>query len=281
MDRVHHPIWRVTGEDGRQWVLKRLPEWPPGVSPVEEYRVLCYLQARGLPVAVPVVTDDGLIAHNADNLGTGPNEKRPTGPHAYAHIPLHTLPGELRALVDPSRDRLWSALTDLPTQLIHGDCNVGNVLVYDGEVSGYLDLDHLPRGPRVRDLRDRLEHVHERVEDLLHLCHVERVLVDGTELPGDQGVAGEAIGPRAGLAKTPAKLGLKEGRGGTGVVTPDAERLVEHLVADRHVGMLEESSTSVHQLFWRELDVGKGAREPHGEDGVDVAHDTPDGARRS
>ncbi|HEY8458239.1 MAG TPA: phosphotransferase [Actinopolymorphaceae bacterium] len=203
MEKVHHPIWRVTGEDGRQWVLKRLPEWPPGVGPVEEYRVLCYLQARGLPVAVPVVTDDGLIAHNADNLGTEPHEKRPTGPNAYALTPLlpndpelrespelartigrgigrldrmlsecpwHVtsftddpgpnilgdsyvnLPEELRTLVDRLRSRLLAALTDLPTQLTHGDCNVGNVLVHDGEVSGYIDLDHLPRGPRVRDL---------------------------------------------------------------------------------------------------------------------------------
>ena len=203
MDRVSNPIWKVTGEDGRQWVLKHLPEWPPGVGPVEEYRVLCYLQASGLPVATPVVTDAGLIAYNADNLASGPEEKQPTGPQAYSLIPLlpndparqessdlaHTigrgiglldrllaacpwgvtsftddpapdtfgddyarLPAELRELVDPLRDQLWGALTDLPTQLTHGDCNVGNVLVYDGEVTGYIDLDHLPYGPRVRDL---------------------------------------------------------------------------------------------------------------------------------
>ncbi|HEY6737393.1 MAG TPA: phosphotransferase [Actinopolymorphaceae bacterium] len=207
MEQVHNPIWKVTGEDGRQWVLKRLPEWPPGVAPVEEYRVLCYLQARGLPVAVPVVTDEGLIVHNAENLRAGPGEKQPTGPDAYVLIPLlpHDsgpsesperayaighgigrldrmlaecpwdvtsftddpapnilgeqyagLPAELRSLIDPLRDRLWSALTDLPGQLVHGDCNAGNVLVHNGEVSGYLDLDHLPHGPRVRDLGDYL-----------------------------------------------------------------------------------------------------------------------------
>jgi Ser/Thr protein kinase RdoA (MazF antagonist) len=203
MDKVHNPIWKVTGEDGREWVLKHLPEWPPGVGPVEEYRVLCYLQAGGLPVAAPIVTDAGLIAYNADNLGTDPNEKQPTGAHAYALLPLlrndpklhespelaHTigrgigrldrmlaecpwhgtsftddpapdilgddyakLPAELHALVDPLRDQLWAALTDLPVQLTHGDCNVGNVLVHNGEVTGYIDLDHLPHGPRVRDL---------------------------------------------------------------------------------------------------------------------------------
>ncbi|NYH91315.1 phosphotransferase enzyme family protein [Actinopolymorpha rutila] len=203
MDRVSNQIWKVTGEDGREWVLKHLPEWPPGVGPVEEYRVLCHLQAGGLPVAAPVVTDDGLIAHNADNLRTDPHEKQPTGPHAYALMPLlpndlarnespglaytigrgigrldrmlaecpwqvtsftddpapdtfgddyAKLPAELRDLIDPLRDQLWAALTDLPTQLTHGDCNVGNILVHDGEVTGYIDLDHLPYGPRVRDL---------------------------------------------------------------------------------------------------------------------------------
>jgi Ser/Thr protein kinase RdoA (MazF antagonist) len=88
MARAHNPIWKVTGEDGRVWVLKRLPEWPPGVGPVEEYRVLCYLQAGGLPVALPVITDEGLIAHNADHLGTDAAEKQPTGADAYALIPL-------------------------------------------------------------------------------------------------------------------------------------------------------------------------------------------------
>ncbi|MET9021823.1 phosphotransferase [Actinopolymorpha sp. NPDC004070] len=62
------------------------------------------------------------------------------------------LPTELLDLVDPLRDRLCAALVDLPIQLTHGDCNVGNVLVHDGEVTGYIDLDHLPYGPRVRDL---------------------------------------------------------------------------------------------------------------------------------
>lgn len=203
MNMVSNRIWRVTAEDGREWVLKHLPEFPPGVGPVEEYRVVCYLQAAGLPVPVPVVTDDGLIAYNADNLRTELSQKEPTGKHAYSLIPLlpndsalgetpelayavgsgigrldrvlaecpwpvtsftddpapeilqkrySGLPDELRALTDSLRDRLYAAIVDLPTQRTHGDCNVGNVLVYDGAVSGFIDLDHLPTGPRIRDL---------------------------------------------------------------------------------------------------------------------------------
>jgi Ser/Thr protein kinase RdoA (MazF antagonist) len=203
MDKVSNPVWRVIAEDGRQWVLKHLSEFPPGAGPVDEFRVLCYLQAAGLPVAVPTITDDGLIAFNADNLRTDLSRKQPTGKHAYSLLPLlandpglrespqlaHTigagigqldqalarcpwpvtsftdnpapqilterypgLPQELRALTTPLRDRLYAAIIDLPTQLTHGDCNTGNVLVHAGAITGYIDLDHLPTGPRIRDL---------------------------------------------------------------------------------------------------------------------------------
>lgn len=202
MDKVHNAIWRVVAEDGRTWVLKHLPEYAPGAGPVESYRVLCYLQSCGLPVAVPVITDDGLIAHNAENLRPDRRQKHPNGKDTYALIPLlandpelrespelaHTigvgigrldrtlaacpwpvtsytddpaaaitelyprLPDELRSPVAPFRDRLFAASVDLPTQRTHGDCNAGNVLVHDGSVTGFIDVDHLPMGPRVRDL---------------------------------------------------------------------------------------------------------------------------------
>lgn len=203
MAQVTNPIWRVTGQDGRTWVLKRLPEWSPGVGPVEEYRVLAFLQAAGLPVACPVVTDDGVIAHNATTLRAGAGEKQPTGTDAFQLAPLlpdegrpvtteeqaHTigagigrldaalaacpwpvtsftddpandtigaayphLSEDLRSLLDPIHERLREAIVDLPVQRAHGDCNAGNVLVHEGTVSGYIDLDHLPISPRVRDL---------------------------------------------------------------------------------------------------------------------------------
>lgn len=204
METVSNQLWRVIAEDGREWVIKRLPEWAPGAGPVDEYRVLLHLQRSGVPVAVPMITDDGLIAHNADKLGTGPTEKLPTGSSAYALIPYlrsdpglvetpelaHTIgsaigrldraladcpwpvtsftddpardilqdrfggmPESLRTLALPFRESTYEAVVGLPTQRVtHGDCNLGNLLVHDGEVTGFIDLDHLPSGPRIRDL---------------------------------------------------------------------------------------------------------------------------------
>lgn len=43
-------------------------------------------------------------------------------------------------------------LSDLPSQHIHGDCHGGNILLAGDAVSGFVDLDHLPTGPRVYDL---------------------------------------------------------------------------------------------------------------------------------
>lgn len=65
---------------------------------------------------------------------------------------LAELPEEARRLVEPHTDRLSAATSDLPAQRTHGDCNSGNVLVHNSEVSGFIDLDHLPIGPRIRDL---------------------------------------------------------------------------------------------------------------------------------
>lgn len=236
MNRVSNPLWRVIAEDGREWVLKHLPEFPPGVGPVEEYRVLCYLQAAGVPVALPVVTDDGLIAYNADNLRTELSQKEPTGKAAYELIPLlpndsglhespesartigagigrldraladcpwHVtsftddpapdilqkrypgLPDELRAITDPVRDRLYTAIVDLPSQRTHGDCNFGNVLLHNGAISGFIDLDHLPTGPRIRDLSyylvSRLRALIEAGDDPDALAAVLRHYVAGFE----------------------------------------------------------------------------------------------------
>ncbi len=48
--------------------------------------------------------------------------------------------------------RLPGRLPGLPAQHIHGDCHGGNILWEGEHVSGFVDLDHLPWGPRVYDL---------------------------------------------------------------------------------------------------------------------------------
>jgi len=57
-----------------------------------------------------------------------------------------------RCLLNAMQGEMIKALQDLPTQLIHGDCHGGNYLIYRGDVSGFIDLDHLPTGPRVYDI---------------------------------------------------------------------------------------------------------------------------------
>lgn len=180
---VSNPLWQVRAADGRQYVLKQLPEHPPGAGPVDEFRVTTFLKTRGIPVAPPIVTDHGHIYAERGArfvlLESLPNDH---GPHtkttaynigaaiaklhlALAEYPwnvesyedhpteqLEELPEELTKLVAPLTKDLIEATSNLPRQRTHGDCNSGNVLVHATEVSGFIDLDHLPIGPRVRDL---------------------------------------------------------------------------------------------------------------------------------
>lgn len=203
---VSNPIGRVTAEDGRSFILKQLPEWPPGVGHIEEYRALQHLLASGLPVAVPIITDEGAICglhegvryvllpelpvdeSSAPDAVRSPGTCRAVGAtiarihralascpwpiHSFTHkmndsIDSPDLPAEIRERLTPAfADSLREYFEDLPTQRIHGDYNVGNLLLCKGEVSGLIDFDHLPIGPRIYDvvyyvvsrLRDLLEH---------------------------------------------------------------------------------------------------------------------------
>jgi Ser/Thr protein kinase RdoA (MazF antagonist) len=186
-----NPVWEVTSEGGRSYLLKRLPEHPPGVGPVEEYRVSLHLQANGVPVAVPLVTDSGHIstsheghsytlvprlpADRHDRFGAAGTHAAIGSAIAGLHAALKTYPGPIHSfthdlvpefrislaalpadLVDdtiaPLQVQILAAISDLPGQRIHGDCNPGNVLLVGGEVTGLIDLDHLPLGPRVYDV---------------------------------------------------------------------------------------------------------------------------------
>lgn len=192
LPRATNPLWRVDGP-GPRLVLKQLPEHPPGVAPVVEFRVLSHLQRQGVPVALPLLTDRGTLhatvagrrwvllphlPHGSGNHELGPDPAGaatavgaaigrldralaayPWPVDSFVDDPVSTLsralpelPAEAVRRVEPLTDLLLQTCAGLPAQLTHGDCNDGNVLVDQGRVTGFVDVDHLPAGPRVRDL---------------------------------------------------------------------------------------------------------------------------------
>ena len=198
----HGSAWMVHGDDGMSFVLKRVPGFDladPRKRLAEQHRILSYLAERGLPVACPLVTNDGQIYAEGDDavyaltpllpaenidMTHRPELHREVGRTiARLHIALNECPFDipswhirlaeqtlegswdgLRELlpaadfidvsrrVEPLRSEMVAAFEDLPEQRIHGDCHGGNILLADGTVSGLIDLDHLPIGPRVYDL---------------------------------------------------------------------------------------------------------------------------------
>lgn len=63
---------------------------------------------------------------------------------------------QFNAVIDSIRAPLTSSLSGLPSQYIHGDCHGGNMLRVGEQINGFIDLDHLPFGPRIYDLCYRL-----------------------------------------------------------------------------------------------------------------------------
>ena len=60
MPRATNPLWRLSTA-GPDLVLKQLPQYPPGVAPFTEFRVLTHLQQHNVSVALPIVTDQGTL----------------------------------------------------------------------------------------------------------------------------------------------------------------------------------------------------------------------------
>lgn len=56
-------------------------------------------------------------------------------------------------------EEMQNTLRDLPEQMIHGDCHAGNILMDHGEVTGFVDWDHLSLGPRIYDLAYLIIHM--------------------------------------------------------------------------------------------------------------------------
>jgi len=194
-------VWELAAATGDRYVIKKLKAFDapdPARRFTDEARILTYLLQRGVPVAVPVLSDDGRVcvtdeagvAHavflmlprrEADDPASNPKLWQNVGAAvARMHVALaacpfgidswtvgpDTLPpiwrtveqrlpadvvARLDALVRPRWDRMLEALS-APPQRIHGDVHGGNLLTVGHEVTGIIDCDHLPMGPRTYDL---------------------------------------------------------------------------------------------------------------------------------
>ena len=193
-------VFDLTTAASAHFILKQVLEHPTRERLMSEYQVLAHLQAAGVPVSIPLLSDQGTsFVEDAGGIYTlTPALPRDDifDPDAYPaqytnigraigklHRALAAYPGEIvswtmdlpgrvrkdlvpvltarlesheRAMFEPCvvarMDEICDALADLPVHHIHGDCHGGNVLLYHGDVSGFIDLDHLPIGPRIYDL---------------------------------------------------------------------------------------------------------------------------------
>jgi len=198
----HGSAWLVHGDDGRNFVLKRVRGFDladPRQRLADQHRILSYLAECGLPVSCPLATNDGQIYTEVENtvyaltpmlpsdnpeVAGNPQLLHQIGPAiARLHLALLDCPYDIASWhiqlaeqtfgrtwdglgrllptedftevahhVEPLRAEMVAAFDDLPEQRIHGDCHGGNILLADGVVSGLIDLDHLPIGPRVYDV---------------------------------------------------------------------------------------------------------------------------------
>lgn len=201
-------VWVVAAEDGREYILKRFHTIAVGEPLLRlacEHRVLTHLHRWGVPVAVPLVTDDARLyassaspssGGGADDVyvlsprlpgGVGNPESRTDAAAVYGRIgeafgllhralaeyphavpsyvvvasdqldpaslaPVREFDESLVDKVSRLRSDLIARLDGLPRQLLHGDPHDGNLLLSDGQVTGFIDIDHLPVGPRIGDL---------------------------------------------------------------------------------------------------------------------------------
>lgn len=182
-------LWFVQGEDSLKYILKRLGPWP-NLPLADEVRVLQHLAYQGILVSQFVPTDAATIFAGEveesfvlqpmlpNDLFTPAETLRfedvigkalarlhsalrvyPRPVHSYnenlvqaLNQPL-MLPAHLATAFEPVRAGLLAAIPRLPVQLIHGDMTPGNVLLKKpGDISGFIDFDHLPIGPRVWDI---------------------------------------------------------------------------------------------------------------------------------
>ena len=182
-------LWSVTAEDGARYFLKRLGPWR-NLPLADEARILRHMARQGVRVAEFLPTDRAMLYAGKveDSFVLIPRlpsehfnaaelvslEETIGGAVAELHLALAMypwpansyaetlsesleqdlmLPPDVVAGFASRRGSMIAALADLPTQLIHGDLTPENVLLRrPGAVSGFIDFDHLPLGPRIWDI---------------------------------------------------------------------------------------------------------------------------------
>ena len=92
-------VTHVASADGREYVLKQPMSWDPAAPRLRlarEFRLLSHLHGSGVPVALPIVTDDGSVCAEADGelyvllpritFDDGPPEERPDAIDVYRRV---------------------------------------------------------------------------------------------------------------------------------------------------------------------------------------------------
>jgi Ser/Thr protein kinase RdoA (MazF antagonist) len=195
-------VWTVATERGDRYILKKVSTFGARDAArrfTDEARIVTHLLQRGVPVAVPVLSDDGR-AYTTDGDGA-PHAVFPMLPQGGAdsdpgldpvlfenvgaaiarlHLALASCPfvieswevgpGLLTTCWQTARDRLpaaalaglsarllprWDAIVQALSaapQRVHGDVHGGNLLTDGQQVTGIIDIDHLPLAPRGFDL---------------------------------------------------------------------------------------------------------------------------------
>lgn len=176
MPKATNLLWRLD-HAGPDLVLKQLPQYPPGVPLLMEFRVLTHLQRHGVQVALPIVTDQGRVHASV-------NESQWT---LLPHLPQQSSNFELEPDAAATAHAVGAAIGSLDKALAS----------YPWPVDSYVDnpievitaaLPELP--PEVVDLVEPLEGLlHERCANLpMQLAHGDcndgNVLIDRGRVTG-------------------------------------------------------------------------------------------------
>lgn len=80
------------------------------------------------------------------------------------------------------KSELHTIVPQLPVQRLYGDLHSANILIHEGDFSGFVDLDHLPLGPAVYDLAYLLvDRVKRKIEDVATIETWRQLIVDVIE----------------------------------------------------------------------------------------------------